>query len=101
MLICLVEFQHCLHRYVLNRKMMITKGIRTIWEEDSPEPLVDLAVRCLLSNPSTLFYAIDITRTNSGGSIDSVTDSPSRTRKGPWDIVEHEDRISEKGEFNL
>ena len=76
-------------------------GIPTIWEENSPDPLVDLAVRCLLRNPSTLFYAIDITRTLKNGSLDSDTDIPYHTRKGTWDIIEHEDRISKKGKISL
>ena len=51
------------YRYVLNRKMITTRGIKTIWESNSPDQLVDLAARCILRNPKTLFYAIDVTRT--------------------------------------
>ena len=76
--------------------MITTRGIKTIWESNSPDQLVDLAARCILRNPKTLFYAIDVTRTKRrAGSVVNSTSSPS-TRSGKWEVTEHADRISEK-----
>ena len=30
-------------------------GVRTVWEKNSPDPLVDLAARCVLAHPECLF----------------------------------------------
>jgi len=31
------------------------EGARTVWEKNSPDPLVDLAARCVLAHPECLF----------------------------------------------
>ena len=82
-----------LNRYVLNRNIMNATGIRTVWEENSPDSLVDLSARCILRNPSILFYAIDVTRVRRRGTITSSDINTIIAR----DVVEHEDEISEKG----
>ena len=93
------QFQNYIfQRHVLNRKMITSRGIRTVWEENSPDSLVDLAARCVLRNPETLFYAIDVTRVRRrGGSVESVTERSPFTRSGKWEVTEHEDRVSDKG----
>ena len=73
---------------------MDATGIQTIWEDNSPPPLVDLSIRCLLHNPATLFYAIDVTRVRrrrTASLSSGVLRSPS------WEVVEHEEQISKKG----
>ena len=72
---------------------MNATGVRTVWEENSPSSLVDLSVRCILHNPSILFYAIDVTRVRRRGTITSCDINARASR----DVVEHEDQISDKG----
>ena len=92
-LLAIKEMHDHLNRYVLNRSIMNATGIRTVWEENSPDTLVDLSARCILRNPSILFYAIDVTRLRRRGTITSSDINTLISR----DVVEHEDQISDKG----
>ena len=83
------------HRYVLNRKMMNANGIRTAWDCNSPETLVDLSIRSILHHPSILFYAIEVSRSDQ--SLLSRTNRKSK--KGRLHVVEHDDCISKKGKL--
>ena len=89
---CIIKSRH---RYVLNRKMMNANGIRTAWECNSPETLVDSSIRSILHHPSILFYAIEVSRSDQ--SILSRTNRKSQ--KGRLHVVEHDDCISKKGKL--
>ena len=73
--------------------MVKEPGIRTTWEENSPDSLVNQSIHCILHNPETIFYAIDVTRLRRRHKTTSTT---KVTRKRSLKVVEHEDQISDK-----
>ena len=57
-------------------------GSRTVWEKNTPDPLVDLATRCVLANPSCLFTIgrdgdDEIDLTSDASSSVALTSNPS------------------------
>ena len=84
---CIIKSRH---RYVLNRKMMNANGIRTAWECNSPETLVDSSIRSILHHPSILFYAIEVSRSDQS----LVSRTNRKSKKGRLNVVEHDDCIS-------
>ena len=73
---------------------MNTRAIRTFWEGNSPDSLLDLSIQCLLRNPAILFYAIDVTREPRRGTRGASAHSRKEIAEK---VTEHEDQISEKG----
>ena len=47
--------RYLFQKIVLNRRMMSNSGVCTVWEDNSPDSLLDLAAQCVLQNPHTLF----------------------------------------------
>ena len=73
--------------------MVKEPGIRTTWEENSPDSLVNQSIQCILRNPETIFYAIGVTRPRRRH---KTTSTIKGTRKRSLEIVEHEDQVSDK-----
>ena len=47
--------RYLFQKIVLNRRRMYNSGVCTVWEDNSPDSLVDLSAQCVLRNPHTLF----------------------------------------------
>jgi len=47
--------RYLFQKIVLNRRRMYNSGVCTVWEDNSPDSLVDLSAQCVLRNPQTLF----------------------------------------------